>query len=164
MKTYSNAKISKLTLIVAVAFIIITVNLLTACSGESTKLKVMPTPAEIYAKISVLLPEMAPLSADEIEMQYGIEEFEYSSAVAYSNLDMLKPDEIVVVQAISETEAEAIREKLETHVTAAEQSAQDYLPENVPVIRDAVVRRDGLTVSLLVSENIDEIVKAYDGF
>ena len=38
-----------------------------------------------------------------------------------------------------------------------------YLTEYQPMLRAGVIRRDGLTVSLIVSGQVEEILRVYDG-
>ncbi|MDR1069392.1 MAG: hypothetical protein LBL37_01200 [Gracilibacteraceae bacterium] len=42
-----------------------------------------------------------------------------------------------------------------------QKSAEEYLTENLPAISKGVVRRDGLTVALLVAEEIEAAQTAY---
>lgn len=55
-----------------------------------------------------------------------------------------------------------IQEKLESYLEYRIESAQMYLTEYMPVLQAGVIRRDGLTVSLIISELVSEIVSAYE--
>lgn len=43
-----------------------------------------------------------------------------------------------------------------------QESGQLYLTEYQPVLQAGIVRRDGLTVSLIVSDQLEDIMRVYD--
>jgi len=141
--------------------------MLTSCEKnkiESKSPAELPEPSEIYAAIvkTAELPEMVELPQELFPYYYGIESDWFDSAVSYTCLDVLQPDEIVIVRAVSENAADDITEKLEARLAYKKKSAENYLPETIPFIRDGVIRQDGLTVSLLVSGEIDAIIRVYN--
>ena len=143
------------------AIMICALLLLMSCSKRHANL---PSPPELYAVISesIELPEMVEFPQDELSEYIGIEPDEYLSAVSFSCLDALRPDEIIIVQAINENAAAEVYKKLKARLEYKRKSAINYLPENIPIIDKAVIRQDGLTVSMLVSDNIDDIIKIYN--
>ena len=58
------------------------------------------------------------------------------------------------------TEIQAL---LDQRLEYKQESGQLYLTEDQPMLQAGVVRRDGLTVSLIVSGQADEILRVYDG-
>lgn len=136
--------------------------LLTGCAKSTVAL---PPPADLYATIAqtVTLPEMVSLPQDQFPDFYGIETDWFTDAVSYTCLDSLQPDEIVIVKAADKNTADQIQEKLQARLAYKTKVAENYTPDSIPSIQKGVVRQDGLTVSLLVSKDIDAIVKLYDG-
>jgi hypothetical protein len=137
--------------------------LLLSCSPKELAL---PEPAELFesVKAKVELPEMDEVAADYLNESTGVEESEYSSAVHYILSAGLAPDEIVIIKAKDSQAAAAILQKLENRLDYKEKSAENYLTEYLPMIKKGLVRRDGLTVSLIVSVKSEEIAGVYDSF
>ncbi|MDR1639286.1 MAG: DUF4358 domain-containing protein [Clostridiales bacterium] len=137
--------------------------LLPSCASKELNL---PEPAELFesVKAKVELPEMDEVSGEYLNESTGVEEAEYSSAVHYILSAGLAPDEIVIIKAKDSQTAGAIKEKLDKRLAYKEKSAENYLTEYLPVIKKGLVRRDGLTVSLIVSEKVEEIEEVYDSF
>ena len=134
---------------------------LSSCSSHQEK---SPDPRELMERIqeAVALPEMTDVAEDYLEMNTGIEAQSYDSAVYCLLTSGTGADEIAIIRGTDEEQADAIQEKLENRLDYKERSAQVYLTENMPVIQGAVIRRDGLTVSLIVSEQAEQIVEVYD--
>jgi len=57
--------------------------------------------------------------------------------------------------------AEAIEDKLNEWLTYQEEGSRVYMTENMPLFQTGVIRRDGLTVSLIVSARVAEIEAVY---
>ena len=108
------------------------------------------------------LPEMVDLPLDWFYDYYGIDPEQFSDAIAYSCVSVMLPDEIVIVEAINSDEAEDILAKLTTRLAMKENAAMNYFTETVASIKNGVIRQDSLTVSLLVSSDIEAILKVYD--
>lgn len=143
-------------------FVVALVMLLTACGAEKSVLS-SPEPAALFSQIEQTgsVSGMVDVAATFLEDELGITAEEYESAVYYLVEAGLAPDEIVIVKAKDEAAAVQIREKLEDRLAYKEESAQLYLTEFMPVIQNGVVRQDGLTVSLLVSEQVEQIEEVY---
>lgn len=134
--------------------------LLTGCAKQSAEL---PDPAELYIEIAdtVALPEMVELPTELFSDYYGIETDWFDSAVSYQCQDIMRPDEIVIIKAVSQDAANDVKAKLESWLKYKEKSAENYFADTILSIQNGVIRQDGLTVSLLVSADIDEVVKVY---
>lgn len=134
--------------------------LLCACAGGKTEL---PEPAAWYGEIdnAVDLSAMTSFDAEYLEGMTGVGPELYESAVYYLLADGMGPDEIVIARAKDDAAAAELQEKLESRLAYKKKSATMYLTEYLPTIEAGVVRRDGLTVSLLVSEKVDAILEVY---
>lgn len=136
---------------------------LAACSAKKIEL---PEPGTLYEEIqsAVELPAMTDVTEYMLEANTGITPNEYDSAVYYIPNEGIAPDQIIIVHAKDEAGAAGIEEKLSVWLTYQEEGSRVYLTENMPLFQAGVVRRDGLTVSLIVSAQVDEIVKVYQQY
>ncbi|MDR2530876.1 MAG: DUF4358 domain-containing protein [Oscillospiraceae bacterium] len=134
--------------------------LLTACTATPREL---PTPQELFGAVEreVALPAMVEATDDEVLAYLGIDSPDYSACAYYTGENSLKPDEIAIFAAIDEPAAERIEAKLRSRLEYMAKSAENYLPDNLPIIERAVVRRDRLTVAMFVSADADAIAVAY---
>ena len=137
--------------------------LLAACETQKNEL---PQPAELFEEIQAEagLAGMVDVAADLLEANTGIAPEDYTAAVYDIPEVSTAPDEIVILRAADRAAAERIREKLESYRDYRIEAAQTYLTEHMPVLQKAVVRTDGLTVSLIISERVEDIVKVYDNY
>jgi hypothetical protein len=62
---------------------------------------------------------------------------------------------------VDEAAAVLLENTLNTRLQYKRDSAAQYLTENQPMLENGVVRRDGLTVSLLVAVDMDAIESCY---
>ena len=135
--------------------------ILTGCA-ENNDIQ-LPAPSEIYAVIdeTIELPDMVELPEELFIYSYGIELDWFDSAIAYTCLNALQPDEIVIIHAVDENAANDVLEKLNARLAYKKKSAEKYLPETAPILNSGIVRQDGLTVSLLVTSEITAIQNIY---
>ena len=136
---------------------------LSACSPRQAEL---PEPDQLFEAIrqAVQLPEMVDVAADMLEANTGIASGKYVGAAYYIPMDSIAPEEIILIRAVDDAAAFDIQEKLESYLDYRIESARVYLTEHMPVLQAGVVRRDGLTVSLIVSEQVSEIASVYDSW
>lgn len=140
---------------------ILLILLLSACGAAE-----LPEPQALLDEIRerVALPEFTLLPGDYLEDYTGIAQDDYESAVYCLRSEGLSPDEIAILRAKDSAAAAEIEAKLRARLERKETEAQGYLTEFLPVIREGVVRRDGLTVSLIVSDKVAEIEAVYDRY
>lgn len=135
--------------------------IVSGCSKESADL---PAPGELYSAVADAagLSEMLELTPEELQNLVGIDPEEYVDYAAYQASWGMSPDEIIIVRAVDESKAKDIEEKLKSRVEHKRKSSEVYLTENLPIIDAGVVRRDGVTVSMLITENIEAAQSAYN--
>lgn len=136
--------------------------LLSGCGGQTREL---PPPADLFAAIQaeVELPEMIDTAGTELEALTGIGPELYDSAVCYRLREGTAPDEIILVRGRDEGSAADIQERLEKRLEYKQGSGRLYLTEYQPMLQAGVVRRDGLSVSLIVSGQVDQIQRICGG-
>lgn len=135
-------------------------------AGCSEKKEELPEPQELFEAIQqeVELPEMVDLAEELLLDITGISENSYDSAVYFLLEKGTGPDEIVIIRAADEKAAGDIREKLEKRLEDKEKAAQVYLTEYMPIIQQGTVRKDGLTISMIVAEKAEEILRVYEKY
>lgn len=133
-------------------------------SGCGARAKELPAPAELFAAIQaeVELPELIDTAETDLEDLTGIGPDSYESAVCCRLYEGTAPDEIIIVRCRDEEAAGGIQALLEKRLDYKRQSGQLYLTEYQPMLQAGVIRRDGLTVSLIVSDQAQEILRIYD--
>lgn len=134
-------------------------------SGCRTQAGELPPPAELFAAIQadVDLPELVDTAETDLEALTGVGPEAYDSAVCYRLREGTAPDELIIVRAASAEDADQIQELLEQRLDYKREAGTLYLTEYQPMLQAGVVRRDGLTVSLIVSGQVEEILRVYDG-
>lgn len=135
--------------------------ILTGCSKKTAEL---PEPDVIYSAVvdAAGLSEMIEFTPEELRDIIGIEPDDYTDYAAYQSSWGMSPDEIIIVRAVDESKAKDIEETLKSRVEHKRKSSEVYLTENLPIIDDAVVQRDGTTVTMLIAENIEAVQSAYE--
>lgn len=137
--------------------------LLSACGEKAVDL---PSPEDLFTRIQseVSMENMVDVSEDFLESNLGITAEDHDGAVYYITAIGASCEEIIILRAKDEKGAAALYEILETRLAYIEKSAQNYLTEYLPMIASAALRKDGLTVSLIVSPFVKEIEQVYDSF
>ncbi|MDR1299984.1 MAG: DUF4358 domain-containing protein [Oscillospiraceae bacterium] len=136
---------------------------LPSCAKDAIDL---PAPQSVYAEIasSVDMPEMVEMTADEMADYLGLEASDYSDFAYYTCLIATQPDEVAVIAAVDGGAAGRVKQKLQDRLDYKEKSAENYLPENIPIIKKAIIRQDGLTASMLVSADAEDMAAVYSSF
>jgi hypothetical protein len=133
-------------------------------AGCAKKAAELPEPSVLYSAVQSAagLSDMIELSPAELLDLTGIADNQYSLCAAYrTGLGML-PDEVIIIRAVDADDALDVESKLKDRVEYKRKSAMVYLTENLPTIEAGVVRRDGLTVTLIVAEGIEAAIEAYE--
>lgn len=135
--------------------------ILTGCSKETVEL---PEPDELYSTVvdAAGLSEMIEFTPEELRDIIGINPEDYTDYAAYQSSWGMSPDEIIIVRAVDESKAKDIEEALKSRLEHKRKSSEVYLTENLPIIDDAVIQRDGVTVTMLIAENIEAAKSAYE--
>lgn len=138
---------------------------LAACGGKD------PAPAgydpETTAKAlldsGAFTQELSQLDADMVSAYLGLEQ-EPKEAVVYTSLEG-GYEELAVLAMADEDAAAGAKEAVEAHVTAQTETETEvqYKPEDLPKLKDAVIRQAGNTVVLVVAADYDAVSTVLDG-
>lgn len=107
--------------------------------------------------------ELSQLDADMVSAYLGLED-EPEAAVVYTSLEG-GYEELAILTMADEDAAAAAKTAVEAHVTAQTETETEvqYKPEDLPKLKDAVVRQAGNTVVLVVAADYDAVNAVLDG-
>jgi len=134
---------------------------LSACGAQQT---VSPAPSDMLSAMAEadLLSGVTEVSAEYLAEELGLDPAGIAEAV-YCIPDVLtSPEEIILIRSVSEEDAGEAFSALETRLDYKQKSARLYMTEYAAVLDAGFVRRDGLTVSLVVSAQSAEISALLD--
>ncbi len=135
-----------------------------ACSDSASKEEPTVDLGAVMTGIGDLASgeDMLDLTEEELLSFYGIEAGEYVQFAAKINVSGVSADEIVFIEAADENTAQSVKDKLETRYQAKLNETKNYYPEEYEKIQSSQVRQNGNFISMVVSDNAEEINAAYD--
>ncbi|MEE0059898.1 MAG: DUF4358 domain-containing protein [Acutalibacteraceae bacterium] len=107
------------------------------------------------------LPEMREVTEDQLAQQYGIDKTDVASFSAFVATDSMTKDEIVIIEALTESEANSIRDSLEDHYNVLLDETKQYLPDEYKKIENTKVVKDGIYIRLFISDSNDKMEDIY---
>ena len=96
-----------------------------------------------------------------LDRYYGITEDMVSEFAGGNNSSGVSQEEIVLIKAVDDNAATAVEASLNDRYNSKLEQSRNYNPEQAAVIEKCKVQRDGLYVSMIVSENADKITDIY---
>lgn len=100
---------------------------------------------------------------DMLELYYSIDPADVEAFAAETTANSAtEVDEIVIVKAVDEAAAERVAEKLELRMEAQRNLCASYSPELVALVDGCEVRVQGVLVTMIVSEDFEEIAAFCD--
>ena len=108
------------------------------------------------------LPDMSPVPDGLIASSYGIVDAWMADALFMIPQDPLLADEIILIRAMSESDAEEILTLLSRRLAQKETAAKDNAPDQYAIIMDARLIHQGRELALIVSDKAGELVKVYE--
>ena len=107
------------------------------------------------------LPEMREVTEDQLAQQYGIDKTDVASFSAYVATDSMTKDEVVIIEALTESEANSIRDSLEDHYNVLLDETKQHLPDEYNKIKNTEVVKDGIYIRLFISDNSAKMDQIY---
>ncbi len=108
------------------------------------------------------LTDVLPVETDALETIYGITADQVkSSASCNAASGAAFPQEIVMIEAVDETAAAAVAEKLENRLSAIAEQAASYDPDSLALAEKCKVVTDGVYVGMFFSSHYDDMVAAF---
>ena len=101
-------------------------------------------------------------TSDKLELYYDIAPADVADfAAEVSKNSATEIDEVVLIKAVDEAAAKRVAEKLELRLQAQKDLCASYSPELLAIAEKCSVTTNGLYVSLIVTENYDEVNSLY---
>ena len=113
----------------------------------------------VYDSFSDLLPEMMVLDDDSRVDFLGITPEECTQVITAIGAEGMSPEEVWLIQAKDQQTLEKLEAMAQSRIYDKLEEAENYVPENVPVIQSAVVKTNGLYLVVLVSQNADGLLE-----
>ncbi len=145
--------------IIALLLAALTLLSLGACSGNKDETARDLT--AIYSQMETVLPEMSQLSQKKMLDMYGIRQEDCTEALVYVSSDGLLADEVWLIHAADQDALETLKAKAESRMQAKDDESVTYSPEQNKVVKDGRIIVDGLYLALLVTPDIQALVKAF---
>lgn len=151
----------KLTILLAALALLV----LAACGGKAPEAAGYDpeTTAKALLDSGAFTQELSQLDADMVQAYLGLED-EPTAAAVYTSLEG-GYEELAVLTMADEKAAAAAKTAVEAHVAAQTDTETEvqYKPEDLPKLKDAVVRQAGNTVVLVVAADYDAVSAVLDG-
>ncbi len=140
------------------------IGLISGCGSSDSGLTA--TTKEVYNSIvsSVELEPMFENDDDYLYNYYGIDASLLEEYVFVEAQDGLKVETVVLLKVNEDSEVTSLRENLENIVSQRKGAMNNYIPEEYDIACNAVIDASGNFIYLVMSENVDEIVKIIDSY
>ena len=152
---------------IILAVVIALCAVLCACgsSGEASKAETAAKPlSEVWTTIKseVTFEDFNEFDdVKKLKRYYGITEDMISEYAGGVNGSGVNQEEIVLVKAADDTSAAAIKEKLDNRFNSKLNQNKNYNAEQAKMIEGCKVEQNGLYLSMIVSDNAEQITKIY---
>lgn len=137
---------------------------LTACGGDKpaeNTAKTVDLPA-VYAGFGLNSEDMLALAETDLMEYYGIDAANVKQFAGAVNLTGISAEEIVLIEAVDANAAATVKTQLDARYDSKAAQMKDYLPDQYAIIEKCSVRVDGNFVAMIVSENAETYVAAYE--
>lgn len=117
--------------------------------------------AEIKSKCDID-DSMKELTAEQLKEIYDIDSEDMDSFVAIASDDSLIKDQIIIIRTMGESEACKTRDRLQKYYDKILADSKSYLPDEYEKIKKCSVVKEGIYVSLIISDQADKITEVYN--
>lgn len=135
--------------------------LLSGCAGPQNSRSLKDTYAAI--RQAEVLPEMVAVPEDMVRDFYGIDPAWYEEAVFQVASDSLLADEVVLIRAREEADADRILMMLKERLSAKAEEAKTYSPQQYAIINRGQILAEGRELALLVTPRVDVLLDICKG-
>lgn len=143
------------------AVIAICLSMLAGCalSGSADLNEVIE---KINSDFSLSLSKLS--SVDDLNTYYSINISDVKQFAAEQDPTNDAPQEIVLVEAVDADAASRVEQALTTRYNSIYKTYSSYSPEQLDMVKNCKVTKNGNFVSLIVAENADDILNVYYEF
>ncbi len=142
---------------------------LCACGEQSEQ----PAKKLVNVSVQTVMDEMLtqveiqdPLVLTEGDMLdfFGIKGENMAEFAAVTCANGISAQEVVLVKAVDEKNAEEIEEKLENRLENRKAEFENYLPDQYDILTECEVEQDGVYVCMILHPEHEKLEKLYDGY
>lgn len=130
------------------------------CQGETVKMDMQAVYADMGKAVQI--PEMLELNESLMLDYCGIRAEHVKQAVVLICADSLRTDEIWLLEAKDAASAKALMELAQKRLTKKGEESITYSPEQYKVVEKAQLLQVGNCIALLVSPDVDAMVKVFN--
>ena len=134
---------------------------LAGCGGKDQTVKVIDVEA-VYSSMESVLPEMLPMDEAMMLNFCGIKAEQCKQVVVAVCSDGLRADEVWLIEAADETALETLKGLADGRLTRKGEESITYSPEQYEVVKKAEVITAGNYLAVLVSPDVDALVKIFN--
>lgn len=103
-------------------------------------------------------------SADDLNTYYSIESADVKQFAAEMDSTNDAPKEIVLIEAVDSAAADRVEQALTTRYNSIYQTYSSYSPEQLDMVKNCKVTKDGNYVSLIVATDAEDMLEIYYGY
>ncbi len=137
---------------------------LTACSSDSAKTPEVTDITADMLKNLELEDEMLEIKDSILSGQYDISLDKLTSYSVYVSGSGAKADEICVMRAKSKDDAKAIKTALEQRISSQTIRYEDYIPDELPKLEDALIAEKGEYLMLAIVKDTGKAQEIFDSY
>ncbi|SFL94806.1 Lysophospholipase L1 [Salibacterium qingdaonense] len=145
-----------------VTMMVFTIGVLTGCSSKEEMMDLSAVEVGEKIKQDVNLDEMQEEDIEQLQNLYDIRAEEVESFILNLASTNVQADEVAVIKAKDAENVADMKEKIANRVQDKAKSFQDYLPAEYALIENYVLKTKGNFVFLAISEEVDQIERAFD--
>lgn len=134
---------------------------LAGCGGKDQTKNVIDVQA-VYDSMADVLPEMLPMDEAMMLNFCGIKAEQCKQVVVAVCSDGLRADEVWLIEAVDEGTLEELKSLADGRLTRKGEESITYSPEQYEVVKKAEVITAGNYLAVLVSPDVDELVKIFN--
>lgn len=142
----------------SIVFMLIVLTL-SACSAKNTEINIQELTADLISNVE-FADEMTPINEKTIESLYNIN-YAVSQQVYISS--GATAEEVAVFELKDENDASKALDAVKQRIEVQKQDFQTYIPEEIPKLENAIVKKTGRYVIVCISNSneADEIINSY---
>lgn len=134
---------------------------LAGCGGKDQTKNVIDVQA-VYDSMADVLPEMLPMDEAMMLNFCGIKAEQCKQVVVAVCSDGLRADEVWLIEAVDEGALEELKNLADGRLTRKGEESITYSPEQYEVVKKAEVITAGNYLAVLVSPDVDALVKIFN--
>lgn len=156
---------NKKVIIIALVAIIAVLAIVLVVTGNNNAEKPVLTAQELYNKIAeaTTLPEdMISRSSEELDMRYGIDTTKAQDYIFMANATSYYVDTIAIFKVENSEDRETIKTQLANIQKQAEDSMNNYDPEQYKIAEDGEVITTGNYVCLFMTSDVSKVKSTFN--